>query len=149
MLLLIYAQFLRVISVGTFPSITVSRLFERGISFATSAGSIFPGVFLGAHPSARAGDHRRRRGKRIGWAQGAARSVTVKPHPLIVDKIVPAADLNDSRMAQFLGNLRVAHLENPLDRQIAATALIHDLIVLIRNVLHFGSTRVRLLHPFE
>lgn len=33
------------------------------------------------------------------WAQGAARSVTVKPHPLIVDKIVRAADLNDSFLA--------------------------------------------------
>lgn len=33
------------------------------------------------------------------WAQGAARSVTVKPHPLIVDKIVRAADLNESFLA--------------------------------------------------
>lgn len=52
-------------------------------------------------------------------------------------------------MAQVWGKLRVPYPENPLDKQIAATALIHDLIVVTRNVFQFDSTRVRLLNPFE
>lgn len=55
----------------------------------------------------------------------------------------------DEEMAQIWGKLRVPHPENPLDKQIAATALIHDLIVVTRNVFHFDSTCVRLLNPFE
>ncbi len=55
----------------------------------------------------------------------------------------------DEEMAQVWGKLRVPHHENPLDKQIAATALIHDLTVVTRNVTHFDLTGVRLLNPFE
>jgi toxin FitB len=35
-----------------------------------------------------------------------------------------------------------------LDKQIAATALLHDLTVVTRNIAHYESTAVRLLNPF-
>ena len=54
----------------------------------------------------------------------------------------------DQEAAQVWGRLRAPNAENPLDKQIAATALIHDLIVVTRNVSHYEATGVRLLNPF-
>ena len=54
----------------------------------------------------------------------------------------------DLETAQVWGKLRVPNPENPLDKQIAATALIHDLTVVTRNSVHFESTGVRVLNPF-
>ena len=54
----------------------------------------------------------------------------------------------DADAAQVWGRLRVPHPENPLDKQIAATALIHDLVLVTRNVKHFSATGVKLLNPF-
>ena len=54
----------------------------------------------------------------------------------------------DADAAQICGRLRVPHPENPLDKQIAATALLYDLVLVTRNVRHFASTGVRLLDPF-
>ena len=54
----------------------------------------------------------------------------------------------DGEMAQIWGRLRVPHPENALDKQIAATALIYDLVVVTRNIAHFQSSGVRLLNPF-
>ena len=42
----------------------------------------------------------------------------------------------------------VPHPQNPLDKQIAATALLYDLVLVKRNVRHFASTRVKLFNPF-
>jgi toxin FitB len=50
--------------------------------------------------------------------------------------------------AHVWGRLRVPNPENPLDKQIAATALIHDLTVVTRNIDHYAPTGVRLLSPF-
>jgi toxin FitB len=55
----------------------------------------------------------------------------------------------DEETAQVWGRLRVPNPENPLDKQIAATALIHDLIVVTRNVAHFAPTGAKVLNPFE
>jgi hypothetical protein len=54
----------------------------------------------------------------------------------------------DEEVAHVWGRLRVPNPENPLDKQIAATALIHDLIVVTRNVDHFVPTGVGVLNPF-
>jgi toxin FitB len=55
----------------------------------------------------------------------------------------------DEDAAQVWGRLRVPHPENLLDKQIAATALIHDLIVVTRNTAHFESTGARVRNPFR
>ena len=52
-------------------------------------------------------------------------------------------------IAQLWGRLRVPHPENALDKQIAATALIHDLTVVTRNQKDFINTGVRVLNPFN
>lgn len=51
------------------------------------------------------------------------------------------------RGLRLLG-IGVAERREPLDKQIAATALIHDLVVVSRNVDHFAPTGVRVLNPF-
>lgn len=54
----------------------------------------------------------------------------------------------DGEMAQVWGRLRVPNKENELDKQIAATALLNDLVVVTRNTKDFASTGVKLLNPF-
>jgi predicted nucleic acid-binding protein len=54
----------------------------------------------------------------------------------------------DEESAHVWGRLRVPNPENPIDKQIAATALIHDLTVVTRNTGHYAPTGVRLLNPF-
>ena len=60
------------------------------------------------------------------------------------DAIIPF----DEETAHIWGRLRAPHPENPLDKQIAATALLHDLIVVTRNTSHYEPTAVRLFNPF-
>jgi predicted nucleic acid-binding protein len=54
----------------------------------------------------------------------------------------------DEEMAHVWGRLRVPHRENPLDKQIAATALMYDLTVVTRNNPHYESTGAKVLNPF-
>ena len=56
-------------------------------------------------------------------------------------------DINTD-IAQIWGVLRAPHPENALDKQIAATALIHELTVVTRNEKDFTATRVPVLNPF-
>jgi toxin FitB len=51
--------------------------------------------------------------------------------------------------ARVWGRLRVPHPQNPLDKQIAATALACDLTIVTQNTSDFESTGVSLLNPFE
>lgn len=55
----------------------------------------------------------------------------------------------DEETSQLWGKLRVPHPENALDKQIAATALIHGLTVVTRNGKHFAKTGVKVVNPFK
>ena len=55
----------------------------------------------------------------------------------------------DEDVAEVWGRLRVPNHEHAIDKQIAATALIHDLTVVTRNVDDFVGCGVRLLNPFD
>lgn len=61
------------------------------------------------------------------------------------DSILPL----DADAAQVWGRLRVPSPEHPIDKLIAATALIHDLTVVTRNTADFLPTPVRCLNPFD
>lgn len=50
--------------------------------------------------------------------------------------------------ARIWAALRVPQPENAIDKQIAATALTHDLILVTRNTRDFDRTGVTLLNPF-
>jgi predicted nucleic acid-binding protein len=54
----------------------------------------------------------------------------------------------DGEIAQIWGRLRVPHAENPLDKQIAATALTYGLTVVTRNVAQYEPTGVPVFNPF-
>jgi len=60
------------------------------------------------------------------------------------DRILPL----DEETAQVWGRLRVPNPENPLDKQIAATALIYDLVVISGNATRYAPTGVRVRNPF-
>ena len=57
-------------------------------------------------------------------------------------------DIN-SDIAQLWGVLRVPHPEHVLDKQIAATAIIHELTVVTRNEKDFVASGVPVLNPFD
>lgn len=54
-------------------------------------------------------------------------------------------DLDD---AQVWGNLMAADPKHPIDKQIAAIALIHDMTIVTRNLADFKGTGVKLIDPF-
>jgi predicted nucleic acid-binding protein len=54
----------------------------------------------------------------------------------------------DEECAQVWGRLMSPHHQHPIDKQIAAIALINDLTVVTRNVDDFGGTGVALNNPF-
>ena len=54
----------------------------------------------------------------------------------------------DEECAQVWGRLMSPHHEHPIDKQIAAIALIHDLTVVTRNVDDFRGTGTKISNPF-
>ena len=54
----------------------------------------------------------------------------------------------DEEVAQVWGRLRVPNPENPLDKQIAATALMHGFTVVSGNVAHYTPPGVAVSNPF-
>lgn len=55
----------------------------------------------------------------------------------------------DSDCAQVWGCLMSPNPQHPIDKQIAAIALIHGLTVVTRNVSDFDGTGVSTLNPFD
>lgn len=55
----------------------------------------------------------------------------------------------DADCAQVWGKLMSPHPQHPIDKQIAAIALIHDLTVVTRHVDDFRGTGTRLHNPFR
>jgi predicted nucleic acid-binding protein len=54
----------------------------------------------------------------------------------------------DLRCAQMWGTLMGVNEQHPVDKQIAAIALVYDLTVITRNTNDFAGTGVRLVNPF-
>jgi predicted nucleic acid-binding protein len=54
----------------------------------------------------------------------------------------------DEECAQVWGRLMSPHHQHPIDKQIAAIALIHDLTVVTRNIDDFRGTGTRIDNPF-
>jgi predicted nucleic acid-binding protein len=78
--------------------------------------------------------------------QGAALRLWINKHvlPAFEGRILPL----DQRVAFEAARL---HVPNPIairDGYIAATALVHDMSVVTRNVGHFEASGVRLLNPW-
>ncbi len=55
----------------------------------------------------------------------------------------------DANAAQVWGRLRVPRPEHALDKQIAAIALVNDLMIVTRNTADFDGTGVKLINPFR
>ncbi len=67
---------------------------------------------------------------------------------LIVEKYSDRILSFDGECAQVWGKLMAPNNQHPIDKQIAAIALIHGLTVVTRNVGDFRSTGVELQNPF-
>lgn len=68
---------------------------------------------------------------------------------LIIDDYADKILSFDEECAQVWGRLMSPHPQHPIDKQIAAIALIHDLTVVTRNVDDFRGTGVKIKNPFE
>ena len=55
----------------------------------------------------------------------------------------------DARVADVWGRLQAPNPLPPIDSLLAATALVHDLVLVTRNVKDVQATGVRCLNPFE
>jgi predicted nucleic acid-binding protein len=55
----------------------------------------------------------------------------------------------DAECAHIWGRLAAPSNQNLIDKQVAAIALLYDLVVVTRNVEHFAATGARVLNPFH
>jgi hypothetical protein len=68
---------------------------------------------------------------------------------LVVNDYADRILIFDLDCAQVWGRLMSPNPQHPIDKQIAAIALIHDLTVVTRNTDDFRGTGARLLNPFR
>ncbi|HEX5392434.1 MAG TPA: type II toxin-antitoxin system VapC family toxin [Rhodocyclaceae bacterium] len=68
---------------------------------------------------------------------------------LIVDAYSDRILNFDLECAQAWGKLMSPHPQHPIDKQIAAIALLHDLTVVTRNTADFDRTGVKLFNPYQ
>ncbi len=54
----------------------------------------------------------------------------------------------DRECAEVWGKLMSAHPQHPIDKQIAAIALMHDLTIVTRNTSDFEGAGAQLMNPF-
>jgi predicted nucleic acid-binding protein len=66
----------------------------------------------------------------------------------VLDVFSPRILVFDLQCAAAWGALMGPSDQNPIDKQIAAIALVYDLSVVTRNTDHFAGTGARLLNPF-
>ena len=80
-------------------------------------------------------------------AQGAVLRSWLNTHvlPAFADRVLPV----DTAVAQRCAKLHVPDPRSDRDAMIAATALVHDLTVVTRNVDDFLSTGVSMINPWE
>jgi len=55
----------------------------------------------------------------------------------------------DLECAKMWGILMGANEQHPIDKQIAAIALVNDFTIVTRNAAHFSGTGARVLNPFR
>jgi predicted nucleic acid-binding protein len=67
---------------------------------------------------------------------------------LVVNEYADKILVFDEECAQVWGRLMSPHHQHPIDKQIAAIALINDLTVVTRNVDDFRGTGVAFNNPF-
>lgn len=79
--------------------------------------------------------------------QGATLRVWLKTHvlPVFAERILPV----DTAVALRCAKLHVPDQKSDRDAIIAATALVHGMIIVTRNVCDFDKTGVELINPWE
>jgi toxin FitB len=79
--------------------------------------------------------------------QGALLRVWLDQHvlPAFSGRVLPV----DTAVAQRCAALHVPDPRSDRDALIAATAMVHDMVMVTRNVADFASTGVRLINPWD
>lgn len=85
--------------------------------------------------------------KRRDASQGAILRTWLDTHvlPAFADRVIPF----DTAVAQCCAKLHVPNPQSDRDAIIAATALVHGMIIVTRNISDFETTGVKMVNPWE